>query len=79
MSELGVVVHTCNSSTQEAEAGGFQVWGHPLILKDDCITIQVQMRFKCRPIRNQKSLITAVWINCDKIVLNYVISDRNEK
>jgi hypothetical protein len=28
-SELAVVVHTCNSSTQEAAAGGSQVWGQP--------------------------------------------------
>jgi hypothetical protein len=28
---LGVVAHTCNYSTQEAEATGSQVWGQPWI------------------------------------------------
>jgi hypothetical protein len=26
---LGVVVHICNSSTLEAEAGGWRIWGQP--------------------------------------------------
>jgi hypothetical protein len=27
--KLGVLMHTCNPSTQEMEAGGLQVWGQP--------------------------------------------------
>jgi hypothetical protein len=27
--ELGMVLHTCNPSTEKVEAGGWQVWGQP--------------------------------------------------
>ena len=32
--ELGVVVHTCNPSTWEAETGGWQIGGQPWQLSE---------------------------------------------
>jgi hypothetical protein len=31
---LGVVIPTCNPSTQESETGGLQVWGQPGLQKE---------------------------------------------
>jgi hypothetical protein len=62
---LGVVVHGCNLSTWETEAGGSQVWGQPGLHRKKK---KLQL-FNCK-------IITNHWIS--KLIANYIITASNQ-
>jgi hypothetical protein len=39
--KLGMTVHPCNSSTQEAEAGGLKVQGQPALYRETLSTLSI--------------------------------------
>jgi hypothetical protein len=70
-SKLGVV-HTCNPSTQEAEAGGLQIWRQPGLHGETPSLIYVHM-YNTYIIRDSISNTYNICIYMHIYVYNYVI------